>query len=205
MRQKASRLAIATAGLGLALSLTACGADQPAANNTAAPTPAPSAASPAPSSAAAADAATGAWVNDFCGALSPLAELGQLQPPEMQPGDLAGARSAVGDFLGKIEGSVGPVVDDLEKLGTAPMQAGEDAKASVLELFKPVRDEAKSAKEKLDAAPASDANAVKEAATSLQNVGQGLQKASTGMSSAKGTAEVEAAGKDQPNCQKLNG
>ncbi|MGC7099277.1 hypothetical protein ACPZ19_31775 [Amycolatopsis lurida] len=202
MRQKASRLAVTAAGLACALTLTACGDNKPADNAAAPPAAPPSA---APSSPAAADGNTGAWVNEFCGALGPLADLGQLQPPDMKPGDLAGARTAVGDFLGKIEGSVGPVVDDLEKLDKAPMQAGEDAKTSVLELFKPVRDEAKSAKEKLDAAPADDANAVKEAATSLQNVGKGLQKASTGMSSAKGTAEVEAAGKDQPNCKKLNG
>ncbi|MFD8496857.1 hypothetical protein [Amycolatopsis sp. NPDC059657] len=194
-------LSLAGAGVALALALTACGsADKP---STAAPSP--SSPAPAPGSSAAAPAAgAGAWVNDFCGSLTELANLdaSKIQPPA-DTASMAEKQKAMSQLLETIGGAISPAVEKLSKLPASPVAAGDEAKKTFLDTLKPVDDQIKAAKQKLDAAPAGDAQAVAAAALAFQSVGTALSSFDP-EKQLKGAPELEAAGKDQPNCKALD-
>ncbi|SDX13117.1 hypothetical protein SAMN05421504_102400 [Amycolatopsis xylanica] len=195
-------LSLAGAGVALALALTACGsADKP---STAAPSPSSPAPAPASSSSAAPAGNAGAWVNDFCGSLTELANLdaSKIQPPA-ETATIAEKQKAMSQLLETIGGAISPAVEKLSKLPASPVAAGDEAKKTFLDTLKPVDDQIKAAKAKLDAAPAGDAQAVAAAALAFQSVGTALSSFDP-EKQIKGAPELEAAGKDQPNCKALD-
>ncbi|ALG12107.1 hypothetical protein [Kibdelosporangium phytohabitans] len=142
------------------------------------------------------------WINDFCGAILPLGDLGQQQAPKPAQGDLAAAKQAVSDSLGKIKDALSPAIEDLGKLGPAPEPAGEQAKAKLLEVFTPAHQQAVDAKAKLDAAPVSAAP-VQEAATALVSVGDKLTSLEKPLADLQSSPQLDGAAKQSANCQKL--
>ncbi|WP_370945184.1 hypothetical protein AB5J62_39755 [Amycolatopsis sp. cg5] len=196
-------LSLAGAGVALALALTACGsADKP---STAAPSPSSPAPAPAGSSSAAAPAGNaGAWVNDFCGSLTEFANLdaSKISPPA-QTATVAEKKKAISQLFETLGGAISPAVEKLTKLPAAPVAAGDAAKKTFLDTLKPVDDQIKAAKQKLDAAPDNDAQAVQAAALAFQSIGTSLSTFDP-EKQIKGAPELEAAGKDQPNCKALD-
>ncbi|HKN56072.1 MAG TPA: hypothetical protein VJX66_26485 [Amycolatopsis sp.] len=185
--------------VGLALTLTACdskdgGVAQPAASSsTAAPT---SSANPADSP----EAVT--WADNFCGSLAPLAALANVQPPDIKPGDIAGAHKVLSDMFGKFVPPLDGAVEGLKGLGPAPIKDGDAAKQTLLAALTPVRDEAKAAQEKFDKSKKTDRQAILDAAQSFEKIG-GEMQAFDPSKSLNNTPELDALAAKAPKCKAL--
>jgi hypothetical protein len=185
------------AALGLGLTLAACGAKtdsgvaQPASGTAAAST-----------SAAADSGEAIEWMDKFCGSLSPLMTLANIQMPDIKPGDVAGAHKALSDMFGKFVPPLDGAVQGLQALGPAPVKDGDAARQAFLASLTPVRDEIKTAQEKFDKSKSSDAQA-------LLDAGQAFQKIGTEMSSLdpskqlQNTPELDALAAKAPSCKPL--
>ncbi|RZQ61612.1 hypothetical protein [Amycolatopsis suaedae] len=193
-----SRSALLTGIAVTGLLLGACGGGGD--NNAAAP-PASSSSAPASSEAGKPSGEAAEWTNKFCGALKPLQEASQLEPPKMEGNDPAAARRVVLETFQKLETGVGGLVDGLKELPPAPIQSGEAAKTAFLGIFEPLRNEAKTAQEKFEATKPGDLNALRTAAASLTSVGTKLTKAEDPLKNLPNAQELKEAGKGQPNCE----
>jgi hypothetical protein len=192
-------LGFIAAGIGLAVVLTGCGAGP---SNTAAPSSAPAApassatAAPAPVSAA-------TWMDGFCGSLIGLSGMSTMQMPQVAPGDVAAAKTAVVDVFTKAESAVESAVEGLGKLPAAPVAAGDTAKTTLLAVFTPILQKIKDAKAKLVAAPDGDTQSLLDASTALTAIGTDASKIENPLKEMDASPELAAAGKTAPNCQKL--
>jgi hypothetical protein len=202
-----SRTLLAAAGTCLALALTACSGDGAGSDNNAQAPASSAAASSAPSSSAGstgtADSATVAWVDQFCGALSPLMELTRIERPDIQSNDPAAAKQALSDIVGTFQESVGSTLDGMNKLGPAPVPAGDQAKQAVVDTFTPIHEQVKEAKAQLDAAEPTDRQAMLNVVQSIGNISSGMGE--DPLTSVEESPELSAAGMQAPNCQKLEG
>lgn len=159
--------------------------------------------SSAPSSSAGQVSARGvAWMNNLCGELADLAQLGSIQPPDIEPGDVEGAHQALSDVLGKFESSLTSLVQGLADLPPAPDPAGEQVKQDLLDIFVPIKDKAAKIKDNLDASEPGDKKAMMDAVKGMQSIGSSLQSMDNPLRKLKGT-ELLAAGEQAKNCQKL--
>jgi hypothetical protein len=189
-------LSFIAAGIGLAVVLTGCGAST---TNTAA-----SSSSSAPASSSSATPATAdSWMDGFCGSLVGLGGLSTMQLPQVNAGDVAGAKTAVVDVFTKAESAVGSAVDGLGKLPAAPVPAGDTAKTILLEVFTPILAQVKDAKAKLVAAPDGDKQSLLDASNALQAIGTEGGKVDNPLKDVEASPELEEARETAPNCQKL--
>ena len=92
-------LSFIAAGIGITGVLTGCGAGT---SNTA-----------APSSATAAPVSAASWMDGFCGSLIGIGGLSTMQVPQVGPGDVAAAKTAMVDVFTRAESAVGSAVEGL--------------------------------------------------------------------------------------------
>jgi hypothetical protein len=182
-------LGFIAAGIGLAVVLTGCGAGT---SNTA-----------ASSSATVAPVSAVSWMDGFCGSLIGLGGLSAMQTPQVAPGDVAAAKTAVVDVYTTAESAVGSAVEGLGKLPAAPVAAGDTAKTTLLAVFTPILQKVKDAKAKLVAAPDGDTQSLLDATTALTTIGTEASRIDNPLKDMDASPELAAAGKTAPNCQQL--
>ncbi|WP_216213734.1 hypothetical protein [Amycolatopsis aidingensis] len=151
----------------------------------------------------AADPANVAWMNDFCGALTEFAALSGAQAPEIAPGDIAAARRAFSELLGRFDGALGTAVTDLRALRPSPVPEGEAEKQELLKRLGPVRKQIADAKSKLDAAKGDDQQALIGAVGSVQEASTTLAEIGNPVGRMDGIPALREAGGQAPNCADL--
>ncbi|WP_199431574.1 hypothetical protein [Qaidamihabitans albus] len=144
-----------------------------------------------------------AWTDRFCGALGGLGGLSDIAPPDLRQGDVAGAKHAVSDYLGRLDTALGSSLDGLRDLGQAPVPEGEQARQALVGAFGPARQQVTEAKRKLDAARNDDQQALAEATKSLQSIGTAMGELENPMRGIESSPELAAAARQAPECQKL--
>lgn len=198
---KYPRTLVATFGLGLGLVLTGCGGGDTAA--PAASSGSATSAAPAPTSAAASGSSDAvAWADKFCGSMKPLVALDKVQPPDIKPGDIAGAHKALLDIFNEFVPPLNNAVDGLKSLGDSTIQGADKARDAMLNALTPVRDEAKAAQQKLEKAKASDAQAILDAGQAFQKIGSDMTSFNPEKEMGS-TPELNAAALEAPNCKSL--
>ncbi len=141
-------------------------------------------------------------MDGFCGSMVDFAKIGDFKMPELQQGDVAGARKAMDDAFAVYVPGFDNAVKGLSELKDAPTPAAEAARKSVVDALTPLRDQVVAAKAKLDAAPKDDKVAAATAAVSFQQIGAAMNNMSDPFQQLE-TPELKALGEQAPNCKKL--
>lgn len=198
---------LGAAGVSIAVVLSGCAGESGDPAPASAPAPSSSAPSAPPSSSSGGTGGASnenvAWMNDFCGQIGNLASLSELEKPKAEKGDVAGMKNAVSGLLQQFLDKIGAALDGLNGLPPAPQPEGDKAKQTLLDIFTPVHDKITAAKQKLDASAPEDKQALVDAGNTMSSLGSSMQKMENPMKSLEGS-ELGKAGKQAPNCQKLN-
>ncbi len=142
-----------------------------------------------------------AWMNDFCGELGKLESLSNIQPPEIAPGDVAGAQRAISDVLGRFGSTVSSTLEGLRSLPPAPEPAGDQAKQQLVDTFAPIKQQVAEAKATLDAAGPNDTGAILDVGQTMTSIGTSLQQVDNPLASLDDSAELTEAAQEAPNCK----
>src|SRR5699024_7590064 len=122
-----------------------------------------------------ADSEVVTWMGGFCAELGKLAQLAEVNPPEVETGDIAGAQQAFGKIIDKFEGTLGSFLSGLRDLPPAPRSAGDKAKQDLIDTFEPVREKLTDIGDTLEAAAPDDKQAVVDVTEELDSVLSSLE------------------------------
>lgn len=207
---RTNALRISAAGVAAALVLAGCGGEsggEATAESTGTNNGSTSSTSESPASSSngggSVDQQSVAWMNKFCSQVLKFVNIGQIEQPNVQQGDVAGAHSALSDYIEKVVGRVSSMLDGLNGLPDAPAPQGDKAVQNFIDVFEPVKNDLQSVKSELDAADPTDQQAVLKAVEGVKSFGQSMQNVSNPLKVLEGSGLNEA-GKQAENCQKLN-
>src|SRR5699024_11288642 len=72
-----------------------------------------------------ADSEVVTWMGGFCAELGKLAQLAEVNPPEVENGDIAGAQKAFGKIIDTLEGTLGTLLTWLSGLSPTQRSSGD--------------------------------------------------------------------------------
>ncbi|MEU6643289.1 hypothetical protein ABZ863_12145 [Saccharomonospora sp. NPDC046836] len=101
--------------------------------------------------------AIAAWASGYCGAVSELVRSFSTMP-SIDPSTPQRATRTSSELLGVMIGGIDRTLDELDRLGRAPMADAEDLKARAVATYTDIRDRAIGAKELLDTATTPEAS-----------------------------------------------
>src|SRR5699024_12532964 len=97
----------------------------------------PPSVSPRPSGSPSADSEVVTWMGGFCAELGKLAQLAEVNPPEVETGAIAGAQEAVVAIIDKPGGAHGSLLAGQRAHPAAHRSAGASADPDLNELVEP--------------------------------------------------------------------
>ena len=158
--------------------------------------------SPRPSGSPSADSEVVTWMGGFCAELGKLAQLAEVNPPEVETGDIAGAQQAFGKIIDKFEGTLGSFLAGLRELPSAPRPAGDKAKQDLIDTFEPVREKLADIGDTLEAAAPDDKQAVVDVTEQLDSVLSSLESIDGPLQRLDGT-DLATATQQATECRQL--
>jgi hypothetical protein len=198
MRRSLPVAAIAATTLLVALSAAACGGSNTSSSGTT------SASTVTTTTSAAASDAAAAWVDKVCGEVVKLTEAQPPAPPNLSS-DPAQSLKAFDQYMAANIDIVDKTIANLRNVGPSPIPGADQDLNKLIDGLTSLRQGYQTTRDKFATINPRDSKAAQsammEAFASLSKGGEELSQALNSVSTNK---EIEAAGKNAPNCQKLD-
>lgn len=142
------------------------------------------------------------WADDYCGAVVQLVQTLSTMP-SVDPSTPEQATRTSSDLLGSVVGGLDRTLSGLAGLGPSPASGGEAVRADAIEIFTGIRSRAVAAKERIDAAPANDTEATRQALAGASGPLDEISKVDL-LAGIKSIPALAAASKRALSCEPLS-
>lgn len=157
-----------------------------------------------PDESSSASSAEVAWMGKLCGQMSKLADLADVTPPDMDPGDVEGQQQALGEIVDRFDDTLTSFLSGLRDIPSAPEPEGDTVTRDMTDTFEPVQEQLADIGDELDAADPDDDQAVVDALDELKSVLSSLRDLDEPLKELDGTS-LAAAAKQSSECRDLGG
>lgn len=142
-----------------------------------------------------------AWMNQVCGALTPLTEA--PADPDISPGKTPQETvDQIKGYLTKAGDAMGSAIDGLAAAGPSPIDGGDEFVQKMTSTLNTAKTALDSTAQQLEGVDADDPESLYTALGSLTTA-EGLGDLENPAAGFEANAELEAAAKEAPNCQQL--